>query len=289
MRSTGGSAWAQPGVRRRRCEPPGDEARVITALTVDPASRPRDGDRRCRRPEVVAASVDDAGGRIGAVLARPGRGPVAPARRARRAAALVGVRRSTASGCATSGRPEAGSTTPPSNSCCRARCRTRPPPRPSVGRAFGRDVPFMALAARPQPGGERRPGGARADAARTLEQAGLSLPLQRHRPVRGDRGRGERARSMTCSWRRRSPCPGSGCASRSGPATPARPSDLTCPGGKRRRRCSFGPVMAMASPVTHFDDLGVLHLLAEIPSTTSPDYPDVVRVAGPGGDRGTGQ
>jgi purine catabolism regulator len=40
------------------------------------------------------------------------------------------------------------------------------------------------------------------------------------------------------------------------------------------------PVMAATSIVTHFEDLGVLHLLAEIPTDDLAKYPDVVRVAG---------
>ena len=40
------------------------------------------------------------------------------------------------------------------------------------------------------------------------------------------------------------------------------------------------PVMALASPITHFEELGVLHLLAEIPTDDLAQYPDVVRVAG---------
>ena len=40
------------------------------------------------------------------------------------------------------------------------------------------------------------------------------------------------------------------------------------------------PVMALATPVTHFEELGVLHLLAEIPTDDLARYPDVLRVAG---------
>ena len=40
------------------------------------------------------------------------------------------------------------------------------------------------------------------------------------------------------------------------------------------------PVMAPSTPVTHFGDLGVLHLLAEIPTDDLARYPDVVLVAG---------
>ena len=37
--------------------------------------------------------------------------------------------------------------------------------------------------------------------------------------------------------------------------------------------------MVAAAPLTHFEELGVLHLLAEIPTDDLARYPDVVRVA----------
>lgn len=46
-----------------------------------------------------------------------------------------------------------------------------------------------------------------------------------------------------------------------------------------RQALTLRPVMNPPSPVTHFRDLGVLHLLAEIPTDDLTQYPDVVRVA----------
>ena len=83
-------------------------------------------------------------------------------------------RRSTACGCATSGRRAVGSTTPPSNSC--SRCpMTDEAAAEAVRRAGLRPGrPLMALAARPQPGGSVGPEALAQTLSRSLEQAGLS-------------------------------------------------------------------------------------------------------------------
>ena len=63
-----------------------------------------------------------------------------------------------------------------------------------------------------------------------------------------------------------------------GAAGPA--SELSVSWRQAAQALLLRPVMAMASPMTHFEDLGVLHLLAEIPTDDLAQYPDVVRVAG---------
>ena len=64
-----------------------------------------------------------------------------------------------------------------------------------------------------------------------------------------------------------------------GAGTPGEPVMLHASWRQAAQALLLRPVMAAASPVTHFDDLGVLHLLAEIPTDDLASYRDVVRVA----------
>ena len=64
-----------------------------------------------------------------------------------------------------------------------------------------------------------------------------------------------------------------------GAGSPGEPVTLHASWRQAAQALLLRPVMAAASPVTHFDDLGVLHLLAEIPTDDLASYRDVVRVA----------
>ena len=138
---------------------------MITVADVDAAARPRDRDRRRRRHRRWSrrASTTPAAGSELCWLDR-GRRPVAPDRRAGRRSGSRRRRPSTASGCATSARPTAGSTTPRSEQLLSG---------PHVGRGGRGGGPSGGSSARTSahgPGGaaaarrQRRPGGAGADA-----------------------------------------------------------------------------------------------------------------------------
>jgi sugar diacid utilization regulator len=64
-----------------------------------------------------------------------------------------------------------------------------------------------------------------------------------------------------------------------GAGTPGPASSIHTSWREAAQALLLRPVMLPASPVTHFRELGVLHLLAEIPTDDLASYPDVVRVA----------
>ena len=141
--------------------------------------------------EVVAASVDDAGGRIGACWLDQGADPWRPldelvVQRLSSAAAINSVRlrdeRATRSRLDYAALEQLLST--PMSDEAAAEAVKRAGLRP--GRAF------MALAARPQPGGDIGPEALAQDAVQEPRTGWPEFPLQHHRPVRGDRRRGQR-------------------------------------------------------------------------------------------------
>ena len=153
---------------------PATTARVIATLTATRLRGRETGIVDVGDAEVVAASVDDAGGRIGASLARPGRGAVATARRAGGPAAVVrrGDQQRAAARRARDAEPAR---------LCRARAAalvpddaTRRPPRPCDGRASGRAASSWPWRRARSPAGTSGPRRSRRRSRRSLEQAGLS-------------------------------------------------------------------------------------------------------------------
>jgi hypothetical protein len=138
---------------------------------------------------------------------------------------------------------------------------------------------LMALAARPQPGGNMGPEALAQTLSRSLEQAGLSsrsgvigrsaaIVVEASDSI--DEVLGEAAANMSRL--------GVNIEVGAGAAGPA--SALHASWRQAAQALLLRPVMALATPVTHFEELGVLHLLAEIPTDDLARYPDVLRVAG---------
>jgi sugar diacid utilization regulator len=137
----------------------------------------------------------------------------------------------------------------------------------------------MALAARPQPRGTIGPEAIAHTLARSLEQAGLSsrstvigrsaAVVVEASPVI-DRILVEAAAALARL----------GVNIEIGAGTPGAASSLTTSWREAAQALLLRPVMLPLTPVTHFGELGVLHLLAEIPTDDLARYPDVVRVAG---------
>jgi sugar diacid utilization regulator len=137
----------------------------------------------------------------------------------------------------------------------------------------------MALAARPQPGGTVGPEAIAQTLARSLEQAGLSsrsTVIGRSAAVvveaspAIDRILAEAAADLARL----------GVNIEIGAGTPGAASSLATSWREAAQALLLRPVMLPLAPVTHFRELGVLHLLAEIPTDDLARYPDVVRVAG---------
>jgi len=271
-------SMGSPDVQATTSEPPGDEARVITALTSTRLRGRETGIVDVGGVEVVAASVDDAGGRIGACWLDQGADPWRPVdelvvQRLSSAAAINSVRlrdeRATRSRLDYAALEQLLSS--PMSEEAAAEAVKRAGLRP--GRAF------MALAARPQPGGDIGPEALARTLSRSLEQAGLSSRsgiIGRSAAIvveaSGTMDAVLLEAAATMSRLGVSIAVGAGAA---GPA-----SELSVSWRQAAQALLLRPVMAMASPVTHFEDLGVLHLLAEIPTDDLARYPDVVRVAG---------
>ena len=228
--------------------------------------------------EVVAASVDDAGGRIGACWIVQGAAPWRPldelvVQRLSSAAAINSVRlrdeRATRSRLDYAALEQLLSA--PMSDAAAAEAVRRAGLRP------GRDL--MALAARPQPGGNVGPEALAQTLARSLEQAGLSarstvigrsaaVVVEASATI--DEVLGGAAADLARF--------GVNIEVGTGAAGPA--SALHDSWRQAAQALLLRPVMAPDSPVTHFEELGVLHLLAEIPTDDLARYPDVLRVAG---------
>lgn len=267
-----------PGSPPSIVDPPGGDEAVITTLTATRLRGRETGIIDVGESEVVAASVDDAGGRIGACWLDRGSGPWRPldelvVQRLSSAAAINSVRlrdeRATRSRLDYAALEQLLSA--PMSDEAAAEAVRRAGLRP------GRDL--MALAARPQPGGNVGPEALAQSLSRTLEQAGLSsrssvigrtaaIVVEASGTI--DQVLGEAATAMTRL--------GVNIEVGAGAAGPA--SALHASWRQAAQALLLRPVMALATPVTHFEELGVLHLLAEIPTGDLAKYPDVVRVAG---------
>ena len=267
-----------PRVPAAMSDPPGAEGAVITMLTATRLRGRETGIIDVGGAEVVAASVDDAGGRIGACWLDQGEEPWRPidelvVQRLSSAAAINSVRlRDERS---TRGRIDyaaleqllSGPLTDEAAAEAVRRAGLRP----------GRDL--MALAARPQPGGNVGPEALAQTLSRGLEQAGLSsrsgvigrtaaIVVEASGTI--DEILGGAVVAMTRL----------GVNIEVGAGTPGPASALNTSWRQAAQALLLRPVMALATPVTHFEELGVLHLLAEIPTDDLAKYPDVVRVAG---------
>lgn len=267
-----------PGVPSAIAEPPGDDGTVITTLTATRLRGRETGIVDVGDAEVVAASVDDAGGRIGACWLDQGEEPWRPidelvVQRLSSAAAINSLRlrdeRATRSRLDYAALEQLLST--PMTDEAAAEALRRAGLRP--GRAL------MALAARPQPGGNVGPEALAQTLSRSLEQAGLSsrssvIGRSAAIVVEASDTIDEVLREAAANMSRLGVNIEVG-AGASGPA-----SALHTSWRQAAQALLLRPVMALATPVTHFEELGVLHLLAEIPTDDLARYPDVVRVAG---------
>jgi hypothetical protein len=266
------------GVAATIGEPPGTDVGVITTLTATRLRGRETGIVDVDGAEVVAASVDDAGGRIGVCWLDQGEEPWRPidelvVQRLSSAAAINSVRlrdeRATRSRLDYAALEQLLST--PMNDEEAAEAVRRAGLRP------GRDL--MALAARPKPGGNVGPEALAQSLSRGLEKSGLSSRsgvIGRTAAVVVEAG-GTIDEVLDAAVANMSRL-GVNIEVGAGAAGPA--SALHSSWRQAAQALLLRPVMALASPITHFEELGVLHLLAEIPTGDLALYPDVVRVAG---------
>ncbi len=266
-----------PGQPATTVDPPGEDAAAITILTSTRLRGRETGIVSVGQSEAVAASIDDAGGRIGACWVNRGSRAWRPidelvVQRLSSAAAINSVRlrdeRATRSRLDYAALEQLLSSQLTSESAAEAVRR--------AGLRPGRDL--VALAARPRPGGTVGPEALAQSMSRSLEQAGLSsrstvigrsaAVVAEASPAMGEvllRAAADLAQlGVNVEI-------GAGTA---GPATSVHASWR-----EAAQALLLRPVMLPASPVTHFGELGVLHLLAEIPTDDLARYPDVVKVA----------
>jgi hypothetical protein len=267
-----------PGVASSIAEPPGNDGSVITTLTATRLRGRETGIVDVGGSEVVAASVDDAGGRIGACWLDQGEEPWRPidelvVQRLSSAAAINSVRlrdeRATRSRLDYAALEQLLST--PMSDEAAAEAVKRAGLRP------GRQL--MALAARPQPGGNMGPEALAQTLSRSLEQAGLSsrsgvIGRSAAIVVEASDSIDEVLREAAANMSRL------GVNIEVGAGAAGAASALHASWRQAAQALLLRPVMALATPVTHFEELGVLHLLAEIPTDDLARYPDVLRVAG---------
>jgi hypothetical protein len=259
-------------------DPPGREGVVISTLTATRLRGRETGIVDVASGEVAAASVDDAGGRIGACWLERGAIPWRPldelvVQRLSSAAAINSVRlrdeRATRSRLDYAALEQLLSA--PLSDEAAAQAVRRSGLRP------GREL--MALAVRPQPGGNVGPDAVAQTLARSLEQAGLSARstvIGRTAAIVVEAGSmiDDVLTSAAGDFARL----GVKVEIGAGAAGPA--ASLYLSWRQAAQALLLRPVMAPDSLVTHFGELGVLHLLAEIPTDDLAGYPDVVRVAG---------
>jgi hypothetical protein len=267
-----------PGVPSEIRDPPGEDGAVIVALTATRLRGRETGMVDVGGVEVVAASVDDAGGRIGACWLDRGVESWRPldelvVQRLSSAAAINSVRlrdeRATRSRLDYAALEQLLSTPMTDEAAAEAVRR--------AGLRPGREL--MALAARPQPGGNVGPEALGQTLSRSLEQAGLSsrssvIGRSAAVVVEASETIDEVLRGAAANMSRL----GVSIEIGAGAAGPA--AALYASWRQAAQALLLRPVMALATPVTHFEELGVLHLLAEIPTGDLARYPDVVRVAG---------
>jgi hypothetical protein len=268
---------AAPGRAATIVDPPGDDARVLATLTATRLRGRETGIVDVGGDEVVAASVDDAGGRIGATWLNQGTAPWRPldelvVQRLSSAAAINSVRlrddRATRSRLDYAALEQLLSSPMSDEAAAEAVKR--------AGLRAGRDL--MALAARPQPGGSVGPEALAQTLSRSLEQAGLSSRssiIGRSSAIVVEAG--GTIDEIVCQAAAKMAQLGVNVEVGAGAAGPA--SDLHTSWRQAAQALLLRPVMAVTSPITHFEELGVLHLLAEIPTDDLARYPDVLRVA----------
>jgi hypothetical protein len=271
-------AVGAPGSPSVIVEPPGDEGRAISALAATRLRGRETGIVDVDGSEVAAASVDDAGGRIGACwVARDGEAwrPLDElvVQRLSSAAAINAVRlrdeRATRSRLDYAALEQLLSTPMTDEAAAEAVRR--------AGLRPGR--PLTALAARPQHAGAVGPEALGQTLARSLEQAGLSarstvIGRSAAVVVEGSTTLDDVLVAAAASLARL------GVGIEIGIGGEGPPADLHASWRQAAQTLLLRPVMAATSPVTHFEDLGVLHLLAEIPTDDLARYPDVLLVAG---------
>jgi PucR C-terminal helix-turn-helix domain/GGDEF-like domain len=267
----------EPGDAARLVDPPGAEARVIAALTSTRLRGRETGIVGVDDSEVVAASVDDAGGRIGLCWLAADDTPWRPvdelvAQRLSSGAAINSVRLR-----------DERATHSRLDYAALEQLLSRPLSDEAAAEAVRRaglrpGRPLVALAARPKPGGNVGNEALAQTLARTLEQAGLSARstvIGRSAAIVVEAGPaiddvlGRAAESMAQL----------GVHIEIGAGNSGEPSFMHESWRQAAQALLLGPVMAATTPVTHFDDLGVLHLLTEIPVDDLARYRDVVRVA----------
>ena len=259
-------------------EPPGEDAAVIATLTSTRLRGRETGIIAVGDSEVVAASIDDAGGRIGACWVSRGSREWRPldelvVQRLSSAAAINSVRlrdeRATRSRLDYAALEQLLSTPLTDESAAEAVRR--------AGLRPGRDL--IALAARPRPGGTVGPEALAHTLARSLEQAGLSsrsTVIGRSAAVVAEASPAMGAILLQAAAALA--LLGVNIEIGAGTAGPA--TSVHASWREAAQALLLRPVMLPASPVTHFGELGVLHLLAEIPTDDLARYPDVVLVAG---------
>jgi hypothetical protein len=268
----------RPGMPAAIGDPAGTDTQVIATLTATRLRGRETGIVDVGGAEVVAASVDDAGGRIGACWLEQGASPWRPldelvVQRLSSAAAISSVRlrdeRATRSRLDYAALEQLLSA--PMSETAAAEAVRRAGLRP------GRDL--MALAARPQPGGNVGPEALAQTLARSLEQAGLSA----RSTVIGRSAAVVVEASATIDdvlARAATDVARFGVAIEIGAGAVGPATALHDSWRQAAQALLLRPVMAPGTPVTHFGELGVLHLLAEIPTDDLARYPDVLRVAG---------
>ncbi len=267
----------EPGTTAAVVDPPAEDRDVIAVLTATRLRGRETGIVDVPGGEVVAASVDDAGGRIGLCWLASGADSWRPldelvAQRLSSAAAINSVRLR-----------DERATHARLDYAALERLLSTPLTEEAAAEAVRRSGlrpgrPLMALAARPQPGGNMGPEALGHTLARSLEQAGLSARstvIGRSAAIVVEGGSsidtvlGEAARSIGRI----------GVQVEIGAGSAGDAANLHASWRQAAQALLLRPVIAATTPVTHFDDLGVLHLLAEIPTDDLARYREVVRVA----------
>lgn len=267
----------EPGAPAALVDPPGGEAAIIAALSATRLRGRETGIVGVDDAEVVAASVDDAGGRIGLCWLAGG------GTAWRSIDELVAQRLSSAAAISSVRLRDERATHSRLDYAALERLLSDPLSEEAAAEAVRRaglrpGRPLVALAARPKPGGNVGPEALAQTLARTLEQAGLSARstvIGRSAAIVVEAGPtmdevlGRAADAMARL----------GVDIEVGAGNAGEATSLHESWRQAAQALLLRPVMAATSPVTHFEDLGVLHLLAEIPTDDLARYRDVVRVA----------
>lgn len=265
---------AAPGLCR---EPPGDEGEMIATLTATRLRGRETGIIGSDRGEVVAASIDDAGGRIGLCWLCADSTPW------RSIDELVAQRLSSAAAISSVRLRDERATHSRHDYAALEQLLSGPASEEEVASAVRRaglrpGRHLVALAVRPKPGGTVGPDALGQTLARALEQAGLSARstvIGRSSAIVAEAGPALAEALLRAS----DSMAALGVEIEIGAGRPGEPAALSASWREAAQALLLRPVMAASTPITHFDDLGVLHLLAEIPTDDLAEYRDVVRVA----------